>query len=182
MRLIIGLGNPGTRYRNTRHNIGFMTLDGLAKMLKARFYKNIYLKADIAKKEDLILVKPHTFMNLSGFTVRKTIDKFRLELSDFLVICDDLNLPLGKLRLRKSGSSGGHKGLSSIIESLQAEHFARLRIGIDRPPSEIDSSSFVLSKFLKEEQPCIKQSIENACQCALDWATRDIEKVMAEFN
>jgi len=181
LRLIVGLGNPGIKFRETRHNLGFEVIDEVAKRLKMRFKRNLYSKAYIASKGEVILAKPYTFMNLSGFSVRRLKEKFDISLRDILVICDDLNLPLGKLRLRARGSSGGHKGLSSIITALNSEDFPRLRIGIGRNLEE-DFSSFVLSKFSKEEAPLVREAVNRASICAEEWLKEDIQKLMAKYN
>ena len=147
-----------------------------------RFRRSFFLRGYAAKRDDLLLAKPATFMNLSGVCVKNIVDRFRVKASDLLVICDDLNLPFGKLRLRPRGSSGGHNGLSSIIDSLGTEDFARLRIGIGSPEDGVDASDFVLSGFSEAEKPQLGQSISRACQCALEWTSGDIENVMSKFN
>ncbi len=182
MKVIVGLGNPGSSYKNTRHNLGFMVLDKLAKEYKAKFKKDSRLKGHKAVVDNLLLVKPYVFMNLSGVTVRKIKDKFSLKFEDILVICDDLNLPLGKIRIKPKGSSGGHKGLGSIIESIQGQDFPRLRIGVGSPQINEDASSFVLSRFSKEELPEVKNSLVLSTECAIGWTKEDVQDVMAKFN
>ena len=183
MKLIVGLGNPGTSFKHTRHNTGFRVLDDLASSLNIRFRRNIFLKAHLVRKDDLILAKPYTFMNLSGTSLRKIKDKFSLKLEDILVVCDDLNLPLGKIRLRKSGSPGGHKGLSSIIEALESNNLPRLRIGVGSSEAlKEDTSNFVLSRIPKKDSPKIQEAISRASDCCLYWDGADIEKVMSKFN
>ena len=182
MRLIVGLGNPGARYKDTRHNIGFMTVDSISRQLDARFKRSILLKGHLAKKEGLLLAKPSSFMNLSGLCVKKIVDRFKVGVRDLLIICDDFNLPFGKLRLRGQGSSGGHNGLSSIADSLKTEDFARLRVGIGSPQEGVDAADFVLSGFSETEKTHLVQLISRTCQCALEWASCDIESVMAKFN
>ena len=184
--MIIGLGNPGKRYRFTRHNLGFMVVDRLGEELKVKFRRNIFLKAKLAKgriaKESVILAKPLTFINLSGMSVRRMVDKFSLPYKDILVICDDMNLPLGKLRLRPKGSSGGHKGLASIINYLGSEDFPRLRIGIGEERKIEDKALFVLSNFSKNEEPFVNKALELAKECCKMWVYEGIERAMREFN
>ena len=183
MKLIVGLGNPGKSYINTRHNIGFKVLDNLASSLKVRFKRHIFVKAALVRKADLILAKPHTFMNLSGSAVKKIKKRFRLKPDDILIVCDDLNLSLGRIRLRKAGSSGGHNGLSSVIEALGTKDFARLRVGIGAPGASGDEASdFVLSKIPKKDMSKIDEAISRASDCCLSWVKTDIEKVMSKFN
>jgi len=181
LRLVIGLGNPGLKFKESRHNLGFMVVEELARKIKVSFKRNIYCKAYISLNKEVILAKPYTFMNLSGFSVRRLKEKFDVSLRDILVICDDLNLPLGKLRLKLRGSSGGHKGLSSIIQALESEDFPRLRIGIGRPLEE-DFSSFVLSKFSQEELSIVKEAISKAVSCVQEWIYQDFQRLMAKYN
>lgn len=182
-KLIVGLGNPGRSFKNTRHNIGFMVIDDVAKRFNIHLRKSIFLKARMATKGNLILAKPYTFMNLSGVAVRRIIDKFSLPLENLLVVCDDCDLPLGTIRIRKTGSAGGHKGLSSIIDNLQSQDISRVRIGIGRPqnPSK-DISSFVLEAFSLKEEPQVSEVLNRASSCVLEWLQEDIEKVMSKFN
>ena len=168
---------------SNRPFIGFMVLDNLAKRLKVRLRVNSGLKSTVSKKGDLILAKPSTYMNLSGSALSKIKDRFRLSLGDILVVCDDLNLPLGKIRLRQSGGSGGHNGLSSIIAFLGSEQFCRLRIGIGRPQNPgYDPSSFVLEDFKSRETKTVEEAVELAADCCLDWLEGDISKTMSKFN
>ena len=182
MRLIVGLGNPGASYRYTRHNIGFMTAEALAQRLDIRFKRSFLLKGRLAQKGDILLAKPQTFMNLSGQSVKRIVERFRVAASDVFVICDDLSLPFGTLRLRRKGSSGGHNGLSSVAESLGTQDFCRLRIGIGAPQGGVDPADFVLSDFTPKERGELSPVIARACDCAVAWTESDIEKVMAEFN
>ena len=157
-------------------------MDNLARFLNARFREDTRLKAKVTKRKELILAKPYTFMNLSGFSVKRIVDRFNLSTRDILVICDDMDLPLGRIRLRPKGGSGGHNGLNSLIEALNTEDFPRLRLGIGRPCESEDASSFVLLKFSGNETSVIKEVIYCASQCALDWSRQDIEKVMSKYN
>lgn len=160
MKLIVGLGNPGKKYENTRHNVGFMVLDTLVHELYAKFSNNKQLKAELSEinidGEKVILAKPDNFMNNSGEVVSAIANKFKLDPSDIWVVYDDASLPFALLRTRLEGSAGGHNGVKSIIASLQAEDFIRLRIGIGETPEKIPLEDWVLSKFTKKEQKTLK--------------------------
>ena len=150
MKLIVGLGNPGREYKNTRHNVGFIVVDAYAKLKNLDFKLDKKFKALIAKEKEYIIIKPQTYMNLSGFAVAEVANYYQIDSSDILVVSDDMDLPFCKIRIRNSGSSGGHNGLKSIISSLSTDLFYRLRVGIDKP--EEDSISYVLGKMSKENQ------------------------------
>jgi PTH1 family peptidyl-tRNA hydrolase len=150
MKVIVGLGNPGKQYRNTRHNVGFMCLDYFASKEGEEFHLNKKLKAEIVKTKDFILVKPQTYMNLSGESLRATKEFYQLNNEDFLVIYDDMDLPFTSLRLREKGGPGGHNGIRSIIQHLGTEEIKRVRIGIGKDPN-IDAKSYVLGTFNKEQ-------------------------------
>lgn len=156
MKLIVGLGNPGSQYTNTRHNAGFLAVDHLAKELKLKFTPKPQLSANIAMGADFILAKPETFMNNSGVAVTKLLDKFSLAPTDLLVIYDDVDLPVGTFRYRKEGSSAGQKGMQSIIDHLGTKEISRIRIGVGKDASR-DTSEYVLSKFTPEEKDSLKQ-------------------------
>jgi len=184
-RLIVGIGNPGPEYAKTRHNVGFRVLDALAKRLKvskqeARF-RGIYA---VAQVEDLRvgLLKPLTYVNLSGQSVGEAVKQLNLQPEQILVVLDDAQLPLGKLRMRPKGSSGGHKGLQSIIDALQTEEIPRLRVGIGSPPEGVDMVTFVLSPFEDDEEPIIGEAVERAADAAIVWATEGINAAMQKFN
>lgn len=184
MRLIVGLGNPGFRYRTTRHNIGFLSVARLAKKYNIKINKSLYkglAGRGRIEKEDVLLFLPQTFMNLSGESV--ALAKSGISgLSDLLVVCDDIDLNLGNIRFRSKGSSGGHKGLKSIIQSLHTEEFSRLRIGI-RPEEKItDASGFVLKPFLKKEKRILDEVLEEAVTGIETWISSDIEECMRKFN
>ena len=169
MKLIVGLGNPGKKYQDTRHNIGFMCLDNYAKQNKVKFKKETKFKGESLKLGNLVLLKPHTFMNLSGQSVRAIMDYYNIDIDDVLIIFVDLALPAGKIRLREKGSSGGHNGIKSIISHVGTDVFRRLRIGIDSNPL-IETKDFVLSKFSKEEKKLIDETItisHSAASCSL---------------
>ena len=175
MKIIVGIGNPGNEYKNTRHNLGFMVLDRFADYIrenldKTKFnslFKKISFDMSNGKWEYILLVKPQTYVNLSGTAVKKFIDYFEVGLKDVLVVSDDFNLPLGKVRIRKNGSSGGHKGLKSIIEKLGSLEFPRLRIGTGEPST--DPSDFVLNRFKKAELKKIQVAIETSVHIIRDW-------------
>ncbi|MCS7187458.1 MAG: aminoacyl-tRNA hydrolase [Armatimonadetes bacterium] len=184
-RLIVGIGNPGPEYAQTRHNVGFRVVNLLAKQLgvkreEAKF-KGIFA---VAKLEGLTigLLKPLTYVNLSGQSVRDAVKRLNLATEQILVVLDDAQLPLGKLRLRAKGSSGGHKGLQSIIEALQTENIPRLRIGIGSPPEGVDMATFVLSPFEPEEENIVAETIEISAEAAKVWAREGIETAMQRFN
>lgn len=186
MKLIIGLGNPESRYNNTRHNIGFDLVDSLAAAFGSSFSsgKGKYLAAKIThRQEALMLIKPTTYMNLSGHAVVAAMNFHKVQRSDILVVCDDLNLPSGTMRLRAKGSAGGQNGLKHIIESLGSDEFARLRIGIrlgEMPPGSF--SSFVLGKFSAEERVVMDRILESCRDAVLDFAKNGIEHAMNHYN
>jgi PTH1 family peptidyl-tRNA hydrolase len=191
MKLIVGLGNPGKTYAHNRHNVGFRCLNYFARLHSIRFdHRQCRARAGIGevKGEKLLLAKPGTFMNLSGNSVACLIQKHNIPLSDLLVIYDDLDLPLGKIRLRQSGSSGGHKGMNSIISVLGSEDFPRIRVGIGRPQAEEQSMSedavvhYVLSDFSPQEEAAIKPVIVKVAEAIDCFLTQGIEAAMSKFN
>ena len=169
MKLIVGLGNPGRIYRYTKHNVGYLVVEEIAKenriKLKTKKYGSL-LGALKMGREDVILMRPVTYMNMSGKAVKEAIEEEGLDLKDLLVICDDINLKLGTMRMRTTGSSGGHKGLDSIIQGLGSGDFARLRIGIATQTLKGDITEYVLSPFKKKDMKKIKEIValvEDAC-------------------
>src|SRR5579884_173715 len=183
MKVVVGLGNPGKRYDGTRHNVGFAAIDNLAASprggrFQSRFQAQVCeLSEDIGK---ILLVKPETFMNLSGRSVREVVDFYQLPLSDLLVVCDDINLPLGRLRVRAKGTHGGHNGLRDIQNHLGTTDYARLRIGVDSPrDAAIDH---VLGRFKPGERPVIEEAVALAAQAVLVWASRGVEVCMNQYN
>ncbi|MDR2712292.1 MAG: aminoacyl-tRNA hydrolase [Clostridiales bacterium] len=184
MKLIIGLGNPGLRYALTRHNAGFLTLDLLAEQLKAGFNKRrgFALYAQKGRGEErLFLLKPQSFMNLSGRPVRELLKFYKIDLKDLLVIHDDMDLPLGQIRLRRSGSSGGHKGMESIIQQLGSDRLDRLKIGIGHPaPGQV--IDYVLEPFSREELPLLEETLYRAKEAALTWLEEGITLAMNKYN
>src|SRR3954453_13317332 len=163
MKLIVGLGNPGKQYDQTRHNIGFTVIDELAKRfhidLDQTKFKGLY-GSTIINGEKIFLLKPLTYMNLSGESIGPFMDYFQIDLDDLLVIYDDLDLPVGKIRLRQKGSAGGHNGIKSAIAHLGTQQFNRIRMGIGRPSVPMSISDYVLGRFTVEEWSDISQSIE----------------------
>ncbi len=182
MKLVIGLGNPGPKYRGTRHNVGFATLDALAGRYEVDF-ESAPADAVMAKaRPGLLLAKPLTFMNLSGHAVGDLVRYFKVDLADLLVILDDVNLPLGRLRARARGSEGGHNGLRSVIAQLGTQEFARVRVGVGRGHVERDLADHVLSRFDPDEREEIAAAIARAADAAQRFVSDGIETVMREFN
>jgi len=186
MKLIAGLGNPDAVHIGTRHNVGFSAVEQLARSSGATFSKGKgrFLTAKIThRREPIILIKPMTYMNLSGHAVLAAMNFHKLVRSDVMIICDDLNLPLGTIRLRSKGSAGGQNGLKHIIESLGSDEFARLRIGIRPEDQTLNSfSSFVLGKFSVEENIIIEKMIPVCCDAVLDFAVNGINHAMNHYN
>lgn len=184
MKLIVGLGNPGKEYAGTRHNCGFMVIDRLASKLNVDVdqnkFKGLYAKVKY-HGEDIILLKPQTYMNLSGDSVNAVMNFFKIDKEDLLVIYDDLDMPVGKLRLRKTGSAGGHNGIKNIIAHLNSQDFKRIRVGIDRH-KYMNVADYVLSRFSKVESEAIEQGIENAANAVLDYLDNDFNHAMNYYN
>ena len=184
MKLIVGLGNPGKEYAGTRHNCGFMVIDRLASKLNVDVdqnkFKGLYAKVKY-HGEDIILLKPQTYMNLSGESVNAVMNFFKIDKDDLLVIYDDLDMPVGKLRLRKTGSAGGHNGIKNIIVHLNSQDFKRIRVGIDRH-KYMNVADYVLSRFSKVESEAIEQGIENAANAVLDYLDNDFNHAMNYYN
>lgn len=182
---MIGLGNPGKKYERTRHNIGFMVIDELYRRhgLKAdsEKYNCAYTIAHI-NGERVLLVKPLTFMNLSGEGVSPLLDYYQIPPEDIIVAYDDLDLPAGKIRLRMKGGHGGHNGIRSLIDHLKTKEFKRLRLGIGRPTDRTPIVNYVLQSFHKSEQEEISQSIRRAADAFESWLQTDFSQVMNEFN
>lgn len=186
MKLIAGLGNPGKRYINTRHNIGFRVIDKLARRNNIRLKKRLFGSARQTQfrifGKGLILVQPLTFMNLSGRCIAHYINRYDIPLDSILIICDDVNLPLGEIRIRPQGSSGGHQGLESIIKGLKTKVFPRLRIGI-RTEQPIDNfQEFVLSDFKEDEIPKLDETVHRAGDACICWLRQGIDKAMNVYN
>ncbi|MBI5678117.1 MAG: aminoacyl-tRNA hydrolase [Planctomycetes bacterium] len=184
MKIIVGLGNPGEKYLKTRHNLGFMVIDRLAQQLETgciqKKFQSLFCKKSV-DREEVVLLKPQTFMNLSGIAVKEAVDMYKCPLQDLMVICDDLDIPVGKIRIRRSGGCGGHRGLESIADRLGSADFSRLKIGIGRP-ADGDPSDYVLSVFSKEEEHMTTEAIEEACEALKTWVFEGIEACMNKFN
>ncbi|WP_309734157.1 aminoacyl-tRNA hydrolase [Chamaesiphon sp. OTE_75_metabat_556] len=186
-QLIVGLGNPGTKYDRTRHNVGFDLVDSLAKrwqinLTDRKQFQGIYGEGFGSHNAKIRLLKPQTFMNLSGQSVRATIDWFKLTPPSVLVVYDDLDLPLGKIRLRRSGSAGGHNGMKSIISHLGTQDFPRVRIGIGKSAGEKDTISHVLGKFSVVETPIVSEVIQLVNDSIELSLKKGVEQAMSLYN
>ncbi|OYW15258.1 MAG: aminoacyl-tRNA hydrolase [Planctomycetales bacterium 12-60-4] len=185
MKFIVGLGNPGSKYEGTRHNVGFEVGFELARRWQIDRPRQRF-EAEIAEGtwggEKVLLVWPQTYMNLSGRSIGQLLKFHQSDVSQLLVICDDLNLKLGQLRLRGSGSAGGQKGLLSIIQVLGTENIPRLRLGIDRPPPGDDVVNYVLAKFRKEELETVDAVVRRAAAGVEKWVTLGLNAAMNEVN
>ena len=183
MRVVVGLGNPGKQYHGTRHNVGFAVVDTLASgptagRFQSRFQAQV---ADLMEGEQkVLLVKPETFMNLSGQSVRQVIDFYQVELADLLVVCDDINLPLGRLRIRTKGTHGGHNGLRDIQNHLGTTEYARLRVGVGA--GEEDLVGHVLGRFRPSERPIIEDALSLAVQAVSTWVGQGADACMNRYN
>lgn len=180
MKMIVGLGNPGKQYERTRHNSGFMAVDKVAEKLNLNIDKKEFA-ALTAKNNQVILVKPQTYMNNSGEAVSQIMKYYHIDINDLLIIYDDLDLKYGQLRLRLKGSSGGHNGIKSIINYIHSENFKRIRIGIEKNPL-IETADYVLGKVEKDKQQLFDDSIEKASQAAIEFITDEFEKIMNKYN
>ncbi|WP_437186610.1 aminoacyl-tRNA hydrolase [Planctomicrobium sp. SH668] len=185
MKIVVGLGNPGRKYAGTRHNIGFEVVQVLAERNSGDRWKTRF-EAETAEiqlgGEPVLLVAPQTFMNLSGRSVRSVVNFFKVPLSDLIVICDDLNLETGRIRIRASGSAGGQKGIQNIIDQLGTNEFPRLRIGIGRPATTAETVNYVLQTFAKSERPVLEQAVDRAESALEVWAAEGIGVAMTRFN
>lgn len=185
--MIVGLGNVGREYEATRHNVGFMVVDLIASKARKSFSagKGEYYHSEMRHAgEDIVLLKPTTFMNNSGIAVKEAVERFGVEIENLLVVCDDFNIPLGKLRLRKGGSDGGHNGVYSIIYHLNDDRFPRLRCGIGTEevvPGK-DMAEYVLSKFDAEENPEVEEMVKRAADAAFVFVNSGIQTAMNRFN
>ena len=183
--LIVGLGNPGLAYRHNRHNVGFMVADALADKLEIPL-KRVKFKAQIGNGKlgdiPVIIAKPLTYMNNSGEAVAPLVRYFKVPLERLLVIHDDMDLPLGTLRMRPSGGSAGHNGMLSIFDKLGTNAIPRLRVGIGRPPGRMDPADYVLQDFPRSEEELLKMVIAQACEAVLAFITTGLEKAMNTYN
>ncbi len=188
MKIVVGLGNPGLKYEFTRHNIGFRIVDGLARDMgtefkKVKSYYSLISRGTI-NNHKVMLVKPQTFMNLSGRAVSRVVSYYKIPLQDLLIVYDDLNLEFGQVRIRKKGSAGGHKGIESIMQYLHSEEIPRLRIGIGNPSVNFnfDSASYVLSNFNGDEEDKIKETIKLSTEAIKTIIEDGFEKAMRKCN
>lgn len=185
MKIIVGLGNPGMKYALTRHNVGFWVIDQLSHHWGIPVSKEKW-KAEVGEGvvngEKVVLIKPLTYMNLSGESVRPAMDWLKADLEDLCVIYDDLDMPPGKIRLRLKGSSGGHNGMKSIIHHLGTDQFKRLKVGIGRPPGRMPVPDYVLSRFSKEEQSVIDDAIDRSAKAMNSWLDSTFSEVMNIYN
>jgi len=185
VKLIVGLGNPGPRYRFSRHNAGFLVLDQLAEKngmaLSQRLFDALVARGKIAG-ESVIAVAPQTFMNLSGIAVRRILDFYRVEVADLIVIHDDMDLPFGTIRLKEGGGHGGHKGLISVIEQLGNPDFLRVRIGIGKPVMREMVDSYVLSPFSEEEMQTVPDIAVTACDVVTEIVSSGVQAAIVKYH
>jgi peptidyl-tRNA hydrolase, PTH1 family len=185
VKVVVGLGNPGPKYEQTRHNIGFLVIRELATRLgagKARRRFDAQLAEGKLGDEKVLLAAPQTYMNESGRSVRQIVDFYALPLSEVLLVCDDFNLDLARLRMRSGGSAGGQKGLADTIRHLGTEEFPRLRIGIGRAPEQMDAADFVLSRFKKGEIKSIESAVVRAAEGVEIWIRSGLDRAMNQVN
>ena len=184
--LIVGLGNPGSKYENTKHNAGFIALDFFANENKFAFNDNIFEGNFYKLKhegKEVFFLKPQTFMNLSGDCVSKFINFYKINIKNILVVYDDLDLPIGKIKIKRNGSSGGQNGIKDIINKLGTEEIKRIKIGIGRPRNKNDSiTNYVLSKVSKVDWPLFSKSIEKSSKIIDNFYKKDFDKLLTEFN
>ncbi|MBA4495819.1 aminoacyl-tRNA hydrolase [Paenactinomyces guangxiensis] len=185
MKMIVGLGNPGIKYARTRHNIGFRVIDELSRQWGIPIQREKW-KAEVGEGfvhgEKVVLLKPLTYMNLSGESVRPALEWLKIDIDDLCVIYDDLDLPPGQIRLRLKGSSGGHNGIKSIIYHLGTDQFKRIKIGIGRPPAGICVPDYVLSPFREEEQERVGEAAERAAEAVNHWVESGFLNAMNQYN
>ncbi|MCK5314122.1 MAG: aminoacyl-tRNA hydrolase [Anaerolineales bacterium] len=183
--LIVGLGNPGRQYKGNRHNVGFMLADRLAERLGVAFSRMesraLVTKTNYLGKQ-LILAKPQTYMNLSGQAVAALVRFYKIPLDHLLIAYDDVDLPLGTIRIRPMGGSGGQKGMKSTIERLSTEEFPRIRLGVDRPPGSMEAAAYVLKDFSKDEAEMVHHIIDRASDAVLVFIAEGLEAAMNKYN
>lgn len=185
MKIIVGLGNPTKEYAGTRHNVGFSVIYNISDAynipVDTKKHKALIGKGMI-EGEKVILAMPQTYMNLSGESVRELMDFYKCDLSDLIVIYDDISLDVGKLRIRAKGSAGGHNGIKNIIAHLGTQEFTRIKIGVGEKPAKMDLADYVLGRFSKEEQPVIRESADRARAAVAEIITHDVASAMNKFN
>jgi len=185
VKLVVGLGNPGKKFELTRHNIGFLVIDYLSDEMKIPLNKkefNALVGKRNFKNQMIILAKPDTYMNQSGVAVEGLFKYYRPDLKDIIIIHDDMDIELGRLKIKVGGGSAGHKGIASIISELGAPDFTRVKIGIGRPPNGVDGADFVLSIFSSEEFSLVKEIVPLASKAVLTIINQGIERAMTQFN
>lgn len=185
MKLVVGLGNPGRAYASSRHNVGFRCIEGIsldAGISMSQRRRSVVIGQGQLGQEEVVLAKPRTFMNHSGEALSYLISRFHADLQDLLIIYDDMDLPLGKIRIRSSGSAGGHRGIESIISALRSHDFPRIRIGIGRPPPGMDEVEYVLGPFTPEESPLITEAVVAVRDAVADVIGHDLEWAMNRYN
>ncbi len=183
--LIAGLGNPGPKYAGTRHNVGFRCVERVADahgLSFSRRHKNSRIASDSVAERSVVLVKPRTFMNKSGYAVASLVSFYRVPLTQALLVYDDLDLPLGAIRLRPCGGAGGHRGMRSVIRQLGSRGFPRLRVGIGRPPGRMDPADYVLQDFSPDEEPVLQDALERALAAIETWLREGIDEAMSRHN
>ena len=185
MYLIAGLGNPENEYSGTRHNMGFYTINMISEEYKIKVEKKkfsaLYEKANI-EGEEIILLKPQTYMNLSGNSIRECANFYKIKPENIIIIYDDKDLEPGKIRIRKKGSAGGHNGVKSVIENLGTQEISRIRVGIGKPQQNSDMINYVIGKVPKEEQEKLQQGVEKAKEATIEILKNGIDKAMNKFN
>jgi PTH1 family peptidyl-tRNA hydrolase len=184
LKIVVGLGNHGKKYQHNRHNAGFMVLDRIAEKENIRFKKSFRLRSMITRKYyscEVVFLKPLTFMNNSGEVLKKAQEVYKVPLENILVVFDDMDLDLGRIKFSRKGSSGGHKGMASIVDAAGSQEINRLRIGISRS-SDRDSVEYVLDDFSNDEMPTVSGVIDKAAEACGEWIERGIDCVMQEYN
>lgn len=185
LTVIAGLGNPGNKYENTRHNVGFSTIDLLSSKhgIKVNKLKHKALTGEgTIAGERVLLVKPQTFMNLSGESIREIAEWYKLPMDNIIIVYDDVDLPVGTVRIRPKGSSGTHNGMKSVIYQLQSDEFPRIRIGVGKAPEGWDLADYVLSRFNADETGAIRESIERAADAAAAIVSSGVSAAMNQYN
>jgi len=185
MKIIVGLGNPENKYKNTRHNVGFEVINEMSKDYNIKIDK-VKFKAHVGEGfingEKIILIKPQTFMNLSGLSVKEALNFYKSDIENLIVISDDVSLPVGAVRIRKKGSAGGHNGLKDIISRLSTEEFLRVKIGVGEKPEHYILGDYVLSKFTKTEDAIIQDTFSKASDCVGAIIKKGADYAMNNFN
>ena len=185
MKLVVGLGNPGSRYAASRHNVGYMCVDLIGSQVGITLSDRRELAGigqGTVEGQDLVLVKPRTFMNNSGEACSYLLSRFHVPSEDLLIIYDDMDLPLGKIRIRPSGSAGGHRGLASIISTLRSQDIPRIRVGIGRPPTDAAQIGFVLGSFDREEERMVQETVATVGNAVVDILVHGLDRAMNLYN